>query len=117
MNSMVTQTKSTQLSDESSQADWSALLADVLAATDRPESLERGFRDALGAVTDSMRRGYITEQQANELVAQLAAMMIYAKFTELIEDWGFRARRGRGPIRLTHASTRLSSPRSFKPAW
>ena len=114
---MVTQTKSTQLSDESSQADWSALLADVLAATDRPESLERGFREALGAVTDSTRRGYITQQQANELVTQLAAMMISAKFSEMIEDWGFRARRGRGAMRLTHGSTRRSSPRSLKPIW
>ena len=52
-----------------------------------------------------------------ELITQLAAMMIYAKFTELFEDWGFRARRGRGAIRLTHASTRLSSPRAFKPTW
>ena len=117
MNSMVTQTKSTQLSGESSQSDWSALLAEVVSATEMPDSLEQGFREALGAVTDAMRCGYITEQQANELVTQLAAMMISAKFSEMIEDWGFRARRGRGAMRLTHGSTRRSSPRSLKPIW
>lgn len=117
MNSMVAQTTSPQLAAESSQADWPALLAHIAAATDRPVSLEQGFREALSAVTDSMRRGYITEQQANELIIQLSAMMISAKIAEMIEDWGSGYRRSRGLMRLAHGSARLSSPRSLKPVW
>ena len=117
MNSMVAQTKSAHLPATSSKTDWSALVADIVAATDRPVSLEQGFREALGAVTDSMRRGYITEQQANELVAQLAAMMISAKLTEMIEDWGFKDRRGHGAMGLTRGSPRISSTRPLRPVW
>ena len=117
MNSMVAQTKSAHLSTGSSRSELAEVLADIVAATDRPVSLEEGFREALGAVTDSMQRGYITEQQANELVAQLSAMMVSAKFAEMIEDWGFRDRRGRGAMRLTLGSPRYSSPRPLKPVW
>lgn len=114
---MVTQTTSPHLATESSPANWPALLAEIAAATDRPVSLEQGFREALSAVTDSMRRGYITEQQGNELIVQLSAMMISAKFAEMIEDWGSGYRRSRGVMRLAHGSARLSSTRSLRPVW
>lgn len=89
---MVIQTRSTQQSVEHSPVDLPGLLAEIVAA-DRPESLAQGFRDAVGAVTDSTRRGFITEQQADELITHLAALMIQAQFEETFKNWGLEAYR------------------------
>jgi hypothetical protein len=78
----------------------SGLLAEIVAA-ERPESLAQGFCEAVGAVTDSAHRGFITEQQADELITHLAALMIQAQFEETFRNWGLAAYRDRSAHRST----------------
>ncbi len=85
----------TRSTPESGAAGWPEILPEILQAADRPESLKRAYLEATVAVQKGLESGAISQEQADQLTAQLTARLVEAQFSEMLNSFLSRGSRRR----------------------